>query len=197
MVNSQVAVYNRATLGLASQIDLDNFVGRPTNFHCDPQVLWDQQASRWFYAALDCDGGSQNFLVFGWSKTASPTPLPSSSDAGNWCRFAQATGSRHRRLPEARHEQRAHRDRKQRVPGQQLPHGQDLGIREAARGRSELRHAGRILLRVLRQPAAERRRRRRLHPRAGSGTPTAVRTRTWPRPTTRSSAPRTRSWSGT
>ena len=62
MVNSQVAVYNRATLGLASQIDLDTFVGRPTNFHCDPQVLWDQQAGRWFYAALDCDGGSQNFL---------------------------------------------------------------------------------------------------------------------------------------
>lgn len=93
MVNTQVAVYSRATLGLVSQIDLDNFVGRPTNGHCDPQVLWDQQASRWFYAALDCDGGAQNFLLFGWSKTASPTPLPSSSDAGNWCRFAQSTGS--------------------------------------------------------------------------------------------------------
>jgi hypothetical protein len=93
MVNSQIAVYSRATLGLVSQIDLDTFVGRPTNFHCDPQVLWDQQADRWFYAALDCDGGSQNFLVLGWSKTASPTPLPSSSDAGNWCRFAQSTGS--------------------------------------------------------------------------------------------------------
>jgi hypothetical protein len=93
MVNSQVAVYNRSTLGLASQIDLDTFVGRPTNFHCDPQVLWDQQASRWFYLGLDCDGGSQNFLVFGWSKTASPTPLPSSTDAGNWCRFSQGTGS--------------------------------------------------------------------------------------------------------
>lgn len=93
MVNSQIAVYSRATLGLDSQIDLDNFVGRPTNFHCDPQILWDQQASRWFYAALDCDGGSQNFLVFGWSKTASPTPLPTSSAAGNWCRFVQSTGS--------------------------------------------------------------------------------------------------------
>jgi hypothetical protein len=92
-VNSQVAVYSRATLALDSQIDLNNFVGRPTNFHCDPQILWDQQANRWFYAALDCDGGAQNFLVFGWSKTASPTPLPSSSSAGNWCRFAQATGS--------------------------------------------------------------------------------------------------------
>jgi hypothetical protein len=92
MVNSQIAVYSRA-LALVSQIDLDNFVGRPTNFHCDPQIVWDQQASRWFYAALDCDGGSQNFLLFGWSKTASPTPLPSATDAGNWCRFSQSTGS--------------------------------------------------------------------------------------------------------
>ena len=93
MVNSQVGVYDRATLGLTSQIDLDNFVGRPTNFQCDPQIVWDEQAGRWFYTALDCDGGSQNFLVFGWSKTASPTPLPTSSGAGNWCRFSQATGS--------------------------------------------------------------------------------------------------------
>ena len=93
MVNSQIGVYDRATLALNSQIDLDNFVGRPTNFHCDPQILWDQQAGRWFYTALDCDGGSQNFLVFGWSKTASPTPLPTSSSAGNWCRFSQGTGS--------------------------------------------------------------------------------------------------------
>jgi hypothetical protein len=91
-VNSQVAVYSR-TLTLVSQIDLNNFVGRPTDFHCDPQILWDEPAQRWFYAALDCDGGSQNFLLFGWSKTASPTPLPSSSSAGNWCRFAQSTGS--------------------------------------------------------------------------------------------------------
>ena len=74
MVNSQVAVYNRATLGLASQIDLDTFVGRPTNFHCDPQVLWDQQASRWFYAALDCDGGSQNFLVVRVVQDRQPDP---------------------------------------------------------------------------------------------------------------------------
>lgn len=93
MVNSQVGVFDRTTLALTSQIDLDNFVGRPTNFHCDPQIVWDQQAGRWFYTALDCDGGSQNFLVFGWSKTASPTPLPSSTGAGNWCRFSQATGS--------------------------------------------------------------------------------------------------------
>jgi hypothetical protein len=93
MVNRQVALYSRATLALSGQIDLDNFVGKPNDRQCDPQVVWDQPAQRWFYAALDCDGGSQNFLLFGWSKTASPTPLPSSGSAGNWCRFQQATGS--------------------------------------------------------------------------------------------------------
>lgn len=93
MVNRQVAVYSRATLALTAQIDLDNFVGKPSDRQCDPQVVWDEPAQRWFYAALDCDGGSQNFLLVGWSKTASPTPLPSSTSAGNWCRFQQATGS--------------------------------------------------------------------------------------------------------
>ena len=93
MVNRQVGVYNRATLASTAQIDLDNFLGRPNDRQCDPQIVWDQGAQRWFYAALDCDGGSQNFVLFGWSKTASPTPLPSSTGAGNWCRFQQATGS--------------------------------------------------------------------------------------------------------
>ncbi|MGH2978310.1 MAG: hypothetical protein ACRDLQ_01565 [Solirubrobacterales bacterium] len=93
MVNRQVAVYSRAALALSGQIDLDNFVGKPSDRQCDPQVVWDEPAQRWVYAALDCDGGSQNFLLFGWSKTASPIPLPSSSSAGNWCRFQQATGS--------------------------------------------------------------------------------------------------------
>jgi hypothetical protein len=93
MVNRQVAVYSRASLGLVAQIDLNNFVGKPSDLQCDPQIVWDPQANRWFYAALDCDGQTANFLLFGWSKTSSPTPLPSSSSAGNWCRFQQSTGS--------------------------------------------------------------------------------------------------------
>ena len=93
MVNRRVAVYARATLALAGEIDLDNFVGKPADRQCDPQVVWDQAAGRWFYAALDCDGGSQNFVLLGWSKTSSPLPLPSASSAGNWCRFQQGTGS--------------------------------------------------------------------------------------------------------
>ena len=132
MVNTQVAVYSRATPGPRSQIDLDNFVGRPTNFHCDPQILWDQQANRWFFAALDCDGGTQNFLVFGWSKTASPTPLPTSSGAGNWCRFAQSTGSVIDDYPKLATNDGHLVIGSNVFQGQQLPDRQDLGIRAAA-----------------------------------------------------------------
>ena len=88
MVNSQIGVYSRATLGLDSQLDLGNFVGRPTNFHCDPQVLWDQQQPlvlrgarlRWRRAELS---------RIGWSKTASPRPCNPARRSRNWCRFAQ------------------------------------------------------------------------------------------------------------
>ena len=64
---------------------------------------------------------------------------------------------RHRRLPQARHERQAPRDRQQRVPGQQLPDLPHLGLREAARGRSELRRAAGVLVRISREPARDRR----------------------------------------
>jgi hypothetical protein len=90
MVNAQVAVYNRK-LRKKDQVDLDTFVGKPDDGQCDPQIQWDPQANRWFYAALDCDGGTSNFLLFGWSKNDSPLPLPSGSSEGNWCRFQLST----------------------------------------------------------------------------------------------------------
>ena len=91
------------------------------------------------------------------------------ASAGNWCRFAQSTGSVIDDYPKLGHERRAHRDRQQRVPGQQLPHGQDLGIREAARGRSELRHAAGFSFGSSASPLLSADGGHRLHPRAGSG----------------------------
>jgi len=92
MVNAQVGVFNRKLNQLAT-IDLDTFVGRPLDSQCDPQIIWDQNAGRWFYAALDCDGELKNFLLIGWSKDGNPLPLPSASGGGNWCRFQIPTGS--------------------------------------------------------------------------------------------------------
>ena len=85
-VNSKVGVYNRSTLGLVSSRDLDAFTGRAGQSVFDPQIQWDSQGGRWLYVADDIDGLGNNFLAFGWSKTADPSDL-----VGGWCRFALST----------------------------------------------------------------------------------------------------------
>ena len=92
LVNSQIAVYSRATLAsppLATAAE-DTFVGRSST--CDGQIKWDNPARRFEYYSLDCAAprGSEGFS-FGWSKTSSPTPLTGS--AANWCRYHVSTGS--------------------------------------------------------------------------------------------------------
>jgi hypothetical protein len=91
VVNSQVAVYNRSTGARAATVAEDTFVHSTST--CDGQIKWDQSASRYLYYALDCaaPGGSQGYS-FGWSKTSSPTPLPTTSSAGNWCGYHVSTG---------------------------------------------------------------------------------------------------------
>jgi hypothetical protein len=87
-VNSKVGVYNRSSLGLLGSRDLDAFVGRAGQSVFDPQIQWDQQAGRWLYVADDILSTSQNFLAFGWSKTADPSDL-----VNGWCRFVISTGN--------------------------------------------------------------------------------------------------------
>jgi hypothetical protein len=94
MVNKHVGVYDRTTLALQSQVDLDTFMRRADT--CDPQIQWDQQAQRWLYASIaNCTAqtANNNYLMFGWSKTTSPTPLPNASNSGNWCSFQFFTGN--------------------------------------------------------------------------------------------------------
>src|SRR5438094_3186209 len=85
-VNSKVGVYDRTNLGLVSSRDLDAFVGRSGQRVFDPQIQWDQRAGRWLYVADDILSSSQNFLAFGWSKTANPSDL-----VNGWCRFTIST----------------------------------------------------------------------------------------------------------
>jgi PKD repeat protein len=91
-VNSEIAVYSRTTLAtppIASAGE-DSFTGSTGT--CDGQIKWDQAAQRFEYYSLDCaaTAGSNGFS-FGWSKTASPTPLTGSS--ANWCKFHVNTGA--------------------------------------------------------------------------------------------------------
>jgi PKD repeat protein len=92
MVNSRLGVYNRSTLALISSVAEDTFVHSTST--CDGQIKWDQAANRWLYYSLDCAAptSSQGFS-FGFSKTASPTPLPTSTTAGNWCGYHVGTGT--------------------------------------------------------------------------------------------------------
>jgi PKD repeat protein len=84
LVNSQIAVYNRA-LGLQATESENEFTGGSST--CDGQIRWDQQGGRWEYASLNCNEPStEQSFEFGWSKTADPTNL-----ATGWCRYRVKT----------------------------------------------------------------------------------------------------------
>jgi hypothetical protein len=85
-VNARIAAYDRRNLRLVGQADGGRFVGRRDGVVIDIQVIWDQAGGRWYYATL-FNRPRNNALLFGWSKTADPTPR-----SGNWCHFAVRTG---------------------------------------------------------------------------------------------------------
>lgn len=102
LVNSQIAVYDRADLTAAPATDnLQAFInsnftalpgdsdflaqdeagpGLPGEDIFDVQVQWDEQADRWLLAADDASPDGDNHLVFGWSKDADPA-------LNNWCMY--------------------------------------------------------------------------------------------------------------
>lgn len=91
-VNSQLGVFSKSTGALSASVPESTFVAH--SGVCDGQIKWDQVGQRYLYYSLDCaqPAGSEGFS-FGFSKTSSPTPLPTSSSSGNWCRYHVSTGS--------------------------------------------------------------------------------------------------------
>jgi hypothetical protein len=77
LVNLKYAIYNR-TGGLVSSGGLDTLTGDAIDGLSDPQVIWDPDTNRFYYAALDYL--SDNFEV-GFSKTDSP------SSASDFCKY--------------------------------------------------------------------------------------------------------------
>jgi hypothetical protein len=99
MVNQLVAVYDRSNLSLLSRTDLGSFVGAPAGVNTsDPQIQWDPQGNRWLYAEIGFATGN-NYVVFGWSKTADPSDL-----AAGWCHYGIATGSMLQDYPKLGHD---------------------------------------------------------------------------------------------
>jgi len=97
-VNTEIAVYDRS-LNQLSSLDMATFVAAPSGLNVsDPQVQWDPRAGRWFYAAI-AFAAHNNYLVFGWSKTADPTNL-----SAGWCHFGSFTGNQLADYPKLGHD---------------------------------------------------------------------------------------------
>ena len=102
MVNSMVAVYARGNLGIEGnpdpptaawndpndEMDLDAFLHRSGDTVFDPQIQWDPQSNRWYFAMVDDRPGSSqaslptSVLAFGWSRTPDPRDL-----LNGWCQY--------------------------------------------------------------------------------------------------------------
>jgi hypothetical protein len=93
-VNNEVEAYERASLTpIGSPTGLTTFVGdkNTKGSVCDPQIKYDRQTSRWFYAAIECNGTTtENTLFMGFSKTTDPTDFSTAAGRG-WCGYAYTT----------------------------------------------------------------------------------------------------------
>ena len=99
LVNQMIGVYDRSNLSLLSRTDLTSFVGAPAGVSTsDPQIQWDPQANRWLYAEIGIATGN-NYIVFGWTKTADPSDL-----AGGWCHYGISTGHNIEDYPKLGHD---------------------------------------------------------------------------------------------
>lgn len=98
IVNNLVRVHDRA-LNRISDMDLGTFTGTPTGLATsDPQMQWDPQGNRWFYAAVAFATGN-NYLLLGWSKTADPSDL-----GGGWCHYGLSTANLLQDYPKLGHD---------------------------------------------------------------------------------------------
>jgi len=99
MVNQLIGVYDRSNLSLLSSTNLASFVGAPAGVTTtDPQIQWDPQANRWLYAEIGFATGN-NYIVFGWTKTADPSDL-----VGGWCHYGVPTGHNIEDYPKLGHD---------------------------------------------------------------------------------------------
>ena len=99
LVNQLVGVFDRTTLGRVNSLDLGSFSGAASGLvPTDVQIQWDAQSNRWIYALIGFQTGN-NYVLFGWTKTADPSNLP-----GGWCRYGVFTGSSLNDYPKLGHD---------------------------------------------------------------------------------------------
>jgi hypothetical protein len=88
LVNSNFAVYNKTSNAPLATGTLNALVGAGSGVDVfDPQIMWDGQTNRFYYAADAVFSATDNEVAFGFSKTATPTT------AADWCKYAIGFGS--------------------------------------------------------------------------------------------------------
>ena len=103
-----ITVYDRNNLNAVSGPEsLEEFIGFPFDEVFDPQIQWDPIWGRWIYAMDDIEGPTDNYIAFGWSKTANPTPLtteqPGEELEAGWCSYFIETEERFDDYPKLGH----------------------------------------------------------------------------------------------
>jgi hypothetical protein len=89
LINRKIAIYNRTSNAPISTATLNTLVGASSTHEVfDPQIMWDQQTKRFFYAADQVVSSTDNRVAFGFSKTSAP------SSAADFCKYFIGFGSR-------------------------------------------------------------------------------------------------------
>jgi hypothetical protein len=82
LVNSKFAIYNKTSNTPINQGSLNALVGALGTDHVfDPQIMWDAQTNRFYYATDVVRSDTVNALAYGFSKTAAP------SSAADFCKY--------------------------------------------------------------------------------------------------------------
>jgi hypothetical protein len=89
LVNSRIGIYNRTTDALIAEGALNTLFGQPVDAQSSsPQILWDNQTRRFYYAGTTVRPGDQNVISFGWSTGASPADVTT-----HWCNYELEFGA--------------------------------------------------------------------------------------------------------
>jgi hypothetical protein len=81
VVNSKVGIYGRG-LNLINSDTLVNWWAQPGSNSFDPQVIWDPQTNRFYYAGDSVFSSADHRLSWGFSKTAAPNNATT-----DWCHY--------------------------------------------------------------------------------------------------------------
>lgn len=106
-----ITAYDRSLNPVSGPVALEEFINFPSDSVFDPQIQWDVSWGRWIYAMDDIENPGtseeENYLAFGWSKTADPsnlsTEFPGEGAGAGWCEYFIATGEEFDDYPKLGH----------------------------------------------------------------------------------------------